>query len=239
MNLVAATLALKQLLLAAMFAAWKATTMEEKCVSAQAENSHMQKMLGKQATSIWSMGKDQLVEVAVKEVPGLTREQARAMRKGEIQLMVKKCRDAVAIEPMLPKGLTRMKHQELMEEADKRGISTTDPTKRSAVKVREQLIADIKEYEIAKAHTDAMAELNNQAADSGGDFVMEDSSATSAAPLVSAAPSQGASAASSLVPAQPVPAQGWLNLSPEAKKELMNLSPEAKELLSQGWLYRR
>ena len=176
MNLVAATLALKQLLLAAMFAAWKATTMEEKCVSAQAENSHMRKMPGKQATSIWSMGKDQLVEVAVKEVPGLTREQARAMRKGEIQLMVKKCRDAVAIEPMLPKGLTRMKHQELMEEADKRGISTTDPTKRSAVKVREQLIADIKEYEIAKAHTDAMAELNNQAADSGGDFVMEDSS---------------------------------------------------------------
>jgi len=74
------------------------------------------------------------------------------MRKGELQHKIKVHRDGGTTKPLLPKGLARMTHAELVREASVRGISTEDPTKRYQVKVREQLISDIKSYEEAAVH---------------------------------------------------------------------------------------
>jgi len=81
------------------------------------------------------------------------------LRKGELQLMIKRARDGTKIEARLPKGLARMKHEELMQQAAQRGINTADESKRYGLKIREQLIADIKQYETARAHEEAVKEF--------------------------------------------------------------------------------
>ena len=161
----------KHFVLRAMMMAWWAVTKSEINDQLLTEIKHLRKAAGRKANSIWAMNKDMLVAVAIKETPDAQKEDLEKMRKPEIQLLIKRARDAVVIEPSLPRGMTRMKHEELMREANMRGINTADTQKRYGVKVREQLIIDIKEYEIAKAHAEATAEFQARIVEE--DFMVE------------------------------------------------------------------
>jgi len=156
---VASAKMVKLFILRAMVLAWWGVTKHEKLVSTQTELTHLRKMAGKAVTSIWHMRKEMLVETALREIPDTSRQELEKLRRGELQLMIKKARDGIKIEARLPRGLTRMKHEELMREAAHRGINTADESKRYGLKIREQLIADIKEYETARAHEEAMKEF--------------------------------------------------------------------------------
>ena len=72
------------------------------------------------------------------------------------------------MQPCLPVGLARYKHEALVQEAMQRGINPAGRTKRYAVNTREHIIAGIKAYETAKAHpsaVDAFDQLMEKAAD--------------------------------------------------------------------------
>ena len=194
-----AAAAFPRLLLQAMFLAWWGATKDTANQRLATENRHLQKMAGKKATSIWDMSKEMLIEVALRELPNMTREVAKATRKGAFQHMIKKHRDATEVTPMLPKGLARMRHEELMREAQARGISTQDTTRRYSVKVREQLISDITEYEVARAHAVHADQEQTEADVTVDELKMEDFSPPplGASPGASAACSQSHAAAGS------------------------------------------
>ena len=71
-------------------------------------------------------------------------------RVGELQFLLKEHRGSqapTATSGGVPKGLSRMVVGELMKECDNRGISTHDSSKKSGLKIREQMIRDITQYE--------------------------------------------------------------------------------------------
>ena len=160
-------------LLRVAFDTWRLFFMIEINAHLRGEETRLRKLVGKKANSIWMMNKDSLSEVAVNEVPGLSRDACQKMRKAELQFVIKTQRDSAkpdAPVSTLPKGLARMTHQQLMALATERNIVTEDASKRYGVKVREQLIRDIKTYEAAKAK-EAANDLSSE------DFTMEDGTA--------------------------------------------------------------
>ena len=81
-------------------------------------------------------------------MPRTQRDLVTAMRKDEIQLLIRRYRDAAAVpKAYMPPGLARMRHQELIQEATGRGIETADSARRYGIKTRSQLLEDIRLYE--------------------------------------------------------------------------------------------
>jgi hypothetical protein len=103
--------------------------------------------------SIWRMKKAELVEVAVQELL-ITHQQASNITVAALRHLIKENRDQLqeptAQQSGLPSGLSRMSHKELAVQADARGINVLDPRRRHGMKVRQQLIMDIQEYEAAR-----------------------------------------------------------------------------------------
>lgn len=103
-------------------------------------------------TSIWKMRKAALVEIAQQELQ-ISKSQAEQQTVDLLRHLIKEHRaatTATATQSDLPKGLSRMSHKELIFQADARGINVHDPRHRHGVKVRQQLILDIKAYEAVK-----------------------------------------------------------------------------------------
>ena len=172
MNMIALSKWTVHLLMKSMFVCWASQTKDEKIQDLSERTEALARQLGKKAESIWLMNKQELVQLGLKEL-GKSREELEKMRKGELQHKIKTKRDEdQGVKKVnLPKGLSRMTHQELLNEAQQRGVDTGDEKKRYGMKVREQLIADIKAYE------EARAELTGTFPDrtAEDDFLMTDS----------------------------------------------------------------
>jgi hypothetical protein len=133
-----------------LFAMWASSAKDSLNKQLKDEVQRLTQLLGKQATSLWMMNNSQVVDVAVKEL-GISREEAEARRKEELQHLIRKNRGSTTQGSGLPKGLARMTHAERVQECVNRGICTEDTTRRSGRKAREQMILDIKAYEAARS----------------------------------------------------------------------------------------
>ena len=119
----------------------------------RSELGRLKEKLGKQAESIWRMKKDELVEVARREL-GLTQAQAQ----GETVLVLRERIRSHRVENQqqqmmstnpdahLPKGLQRMTHPELAQECTRRGIETPSGSSNRAQATRAQMIILIQDH---------------------------------------------------------------------------------------------
>ena len=108
-----------------LFQAWKLVLVERVLVGQMAEVESLKKKLGKKSDSIWNMNKAELAEVARKEL-GMNAVQADRETVITLREKIKNSREVnkVALDPMcqIPKGLNRMKLEELVEEMTKREL---------------------------------------------------------------------------------------------------------------------
>ena len=210
----------KTFVLRAMFTAWRAMQMDSQVLALKADAAHMQQMIGKQVQSIWMMRKATLIETALREVPKTQRDQITAMRKDEIQLLIRKHRDEAAVtKAFLPPGLARMRHQELVQEAAGRGIETADSTRRYGIKTRGQLLEDIRIYEGEMVRIGA---TRTSFPDADEDFYMEGPQASQAWSQVPHAPPNEDCAQSSPLSPQEVQLLFAIRNNPHVMQTLMN-----------------
>ena len=210
----------KTFVLRAMFTAWRAMQMDSQVLALKADAAHMQQMIGKQVQSIWMMRKATLIETALREVPKTQRDHITAMRKDEIQLLIRKHRDEAAVpKAFLPPGLARMRHQELVQEAAGRGIETADPTRRYGIKTRGQLLEDIRIYEGEMVRIGA---TRTSFPDTDEDFFMEGPQASQAWSQVPHAPPNEDCAQSSPLSPQEVQLLFAIRNNPHVMQTLMN-----------------
>ena len=108
-----------------LFQAWKIVLTERVLVGQMAEVESLKKKLGKKSDSIWNMNKAELSEIARKEL-GMNAAKAEKETVITLREKIKNSREVtkVALDPMcqLPKGLNRMKLEELLEEMKKREL---------------------------------------------------------------------------------------------------------------------
>ena len=117
---------------------------EEECTS-------LREKLGSMANSVWHMNKARLVQVAVREI---SMDEAEAMKHRVPQL-----RNLISIarnkDPSRPKPgradplkrFNRLKHADLAEQMNERGLDPKDPHGRMGFKNRESMISDLVAYE--------------------------------------------------------------------------------------------
>ena len=137
----------------AVFQAWRIVTVTMLLEAVRSELGRLKEKLGKQAESIWRMKKDELVEVARREL-GLTQAQAQ----GETVLVLRERIRSHRVENQhqqmmstnpdahLPKGLQRMTHPELAQECARRGIETPSGSSNRAQATRAQMIILIQDH---------------------------------------------------------------------------------------------
>ena len=133
-----------------MFLAWALETTVQRRREIEEMYDRLQATTSRHANNIWIMNKAELIEKALEEMPDWSRAQLMELRVDEIRFYIKKHRDQQRdSEPKstLPKGLYRMKHQDLVAEAELKGIPTENPKARYGVKTRMELVMDIKNYE--------------------------------------------------------------------------------------------
>ena len=164
----------KKALLRAVLVCWQLVTVkaknsalqdEIKTLRAESTRAHSsQNYANEEETSIWRMKKAQLVETALDE-PQITHQQASKLTVDLLRYLIKEHREqsgTTSAPSGLPPGLSRMSHQELCVQADARGISVVDNRRRNNTKARQQLIIDIREYEMARNEGRIYQEMNNQ-----------------------------------------------------------------------------
>ena len=168
MRVIAATMnQVRELTLKLVFALWRGFMVEAERAALRSEVNRMTEMLGRQETSIWDMKKQQLIEVARRELempPHVARKFTVVVLREKIRATRK---EREAIEPgessghtqeidSLPKGLEKMKREQLVDECNKRGISTyTIENGRNVNKPRPRMIVAIKDYVAAATATAA------------------------------------------------------------------------------------
>ena len=121
--------------------------------AARTEVSRLQEKLGRQAESIWRMKKDELVEVARREL-GLSQAQAQAETVLVLRERIRSHRAEVRYQQVLstnpdaqlPKGLQRMTHAELVQECSRRGIEIPAGSSNRAQATGAQMIILIQDH---------------------------------------------------------------------------------------------
>ena len=135
--------------LAMMFMCWKVVVREKVIEYLHRENERLTRKLGTIAKSIWTQRKPDLVRLATQEL-GLSTEAAEKLTVGQLRFRLREQREMEEVtspQSGLPKGLNSLRHAELANECQNRGIEIINPTRRSGFKVREEMIRDIMEYE--------------------------------------------------------------------------------------------
>ena len=143
--------------------AWAAWQLAHVCAVRgylEAEVIRLTKRLGrKESESIWDMRKPALVEQVIKRL-GWSREQAESETVGQLRLHLKELNQTEKAEKaVLPKGLARMKRDELQDECVARGIETHRADKKAFS--REELIRDLKKW-AARTMAEAEATADGQ-----------------------------------------------------------------------------
>ena len=119
----------------------------------RSELGRLKEKLGKQAESIWRMKKEELVEVARREL-GLTQAQAQEETVLVLRERIRGHRFENRYQQMmstnpdahLPKGLQRMTHPELTQECIRRGIEIPSGSSNRAQATRAQMIILIQDH---------------------------------------------------------------------------------------------
>ena len=131
-----------------VFQAWAIVMVRTHREALRSENHRLGERLGKQKDSIWTMTKDELVEIARRELDmsmqKAQQETVLTLRERIRQARVGKPK-ADDLHPLLklPKGLERLSLQDLSQECDKRGIAM--PIKDKKEPTRAQLIILIRD----------------------------------------------------------------------------------------------
>ena len=112
-------------LLRATFQAWELYVTKAYVQSLETENERLRTLVKKKSESIWEMTKADLVEVARREL-GMTKTQAEKDTVIILREKIRRNREVVAEaqDPMLvlPKGLQRMNHADLLLEMERRNL---------------------------------------------------------------------------------------------------------------------
>ena len=129
-----------------MFLSWAVTTLRTMRATLR---SQMEKDTTKR--TIWNMTKQELIDVAVDELgisgPEASRETVTVLRE-KIRQRRRQVTETIDPRMMLPKGLEKMKHSELVHEALSRGLSpeVRDPkTGQQGFMTRAQIIILIRD----------------------------------------------------------------------------------------------
>ncbi len=147
--------------LRAVLTCWQLVTLKVKTNKLTEQIEHMKSTAEKTSTSIWQMNKAKLVETACDEL-GISEQEATRTTADMLRFMIKEFRGQhkpTTSHSGLPKGLSRMSHQELVVQADARGISVQDHRQRHGVKVRQRLILDLQMYEKARSEGRTFEEM--------------------------------------------------------------------------------
>ena len=108
-----------------VFQAWELYVAKTYIKALETENQRLQAIVGKKAESIWDMKRADLVEVARSEL-GMTMAQAEKETVITLREKIRRNREIVkeAQDPMLvlPKGLQRMNHANLLLEMERRNL---------------------------------------------------------------------------------------------------------------------
>ena len=137
------------LFLRRVFAAWRMRTLMTLVEVLKSENRSLSERLGKQKSSIWQMRKEDLIEVARREL-GMHRYDAEKETVTTLREKIRRNRSQTQEEadPLvtLPKGLERMTSAHLCNECQMRGLDISPlPGHRGSVKTRAQMILMIRE----------------------------------------------------------------------------------------------
>ena len=137
-----------------LFSAWRITILEQNLIGFMAETESLKAKLGKKSESIWHMNRADLVEVARKEL-GMTLAAAEKETVVTLREKIRRQRDVskVMLDPMsqVPKGLDRMKLEELKSECLLRGLPELPKPTRPALIV--QIRDDVEQRTLLSAQT--------------------------------------------------------------------------------------
>ena len=134
-------------LVASFFSRWRLLTALHVLESMRAEYARMERQVGSKAQSIWQMTKEQLIEIARREL-NMPREEARRETVITLREKIRSQRKVINQEEhpvlTLPKGLSRMTKEELAHECRLRGIEPTITERPQELKTRAEMLVLIR-----------------------------------------------------------------------------------------------
>ena len=138
-------------MLKVILAFWRLQVSLRRAAALEAEVTRLKAVVGRRAGNIWEMRKDELMEVARKEL-GFTTAQLAKETVVTLREKIRRSRTEARIEadPLasLPKGLERMSQQDLVRECLARSLdpqALPDQQHRGAFRTRPQMILMIRE----------------------------------------------------------------------------------------------
>ena len=138
-------------MLRAILACWRLQVSLRRTAALEAEVTRLKAVVGRRAGNIWEMHKDELMEVARKEL-GFTTAQLAKETVVTLREKIRRSRAETRSEadPLasLPKGLERMSQQDLVRECLARSLdpqALPDQHQRGAFRTRPQMILMIRE----------------------------------------------------------------------------------------------
>ena len=128
---------------------WRTVALLTMVAALNSEVKRLREAAGKRSESIWTMSKEDLIELARREL-GMPRSLAEKETVVTLRERIRRDREQKKEEsdPLmkLPPGLERMRAEELKAECEKRGLDTTPlPGTRGTCKTRPQMILMIRE----------------------------------------------------------------------------------------------
>ena len=122
-----------------MFQAWALITVRQKAAAAVTEVDRLRKKFGAKATSLWTMNRDELLEVARTEL-GMTKGKTDLENVITLREKIRRVRKLTSAktDPLAqtPKGLTSMSSTALQAEIESRGLPAMDKQTRPAMIVQ-------------------------------------------------------------------------------------------------------
>ena len=121
------------------FQAWRLLVTTIQLCAMEGQLQRLEGTSQRRANSIWQANKEELVEIAYRELPDATRDRLQKMTVVELRERVRaersrqRLREAQDADPMLklPTGLDRLKKEELETECLHRGLHVPAPTTRA------------------------------------------------------------------------------------------------------------
>ena len=147
--------------------AWANVLVRKELAASAAEVNRLAIRIGKKINSIWDMNKEELVEVARKEL-GMNPGQAQAETVVTLRERIRRVRELTKLENLdpeaqLPKGLGAMKLADLVEEVNRRQLPLPDKPTRAQLQI---LIRDDVSFRASVLTTDQAQSMS--AADPNG-----------------------------------------------------------------------
>jgi hypothetical protein len=119
---------------------------------AEEERLALRKKLGSTADSVWHMNKARLVQVAVREL-SMDEAEATKHRVPQLRNLISIARNKGPSRPKPSragplKRFNRLKHADLVEQMNERGLDPKDRCERTGFKNRESMISELVAYEV-------------------------------------------------------------------------------------------